>query len=136
MVFGILDHRKNEFLFSRAGHNPLLVLFGESQTGQWLIPEGIAIGLTGDRQFKATIKEDKIGLKRGDVLVLYTDGYPESMNTKSEEFGEEQLESLIKKNTRLSALEIIRQLEQKIWEWTAQRPAIDDRTIVVIKRTE
>jgi hypothetical protein len=134
MIFGILDAEKNEFIFARAGHNPLLLMFGESRTGQWLVPQGVAIGLTTDQNFRSAIKEEKISIKSGDVLILYTDGYSESMNEKSEEFGEEKLEALIQNNTQLSSREIIELLEKKIKEWEGNRPASDDRTIVVIKR--
>jgi sigma-B regulation protein RsbU (phosphoserine phosphatase) len=136
MIFGILDYEKNEFVFARAGHNPLLLLVGESQTGQWLVPQGIAIGLTTDDNFRAAIKEEKIIVKAGDAVILYTDGYPESMNEKSEEFGEDKLETLINSNTHLSSREIIELLEKRIKEWEGERPASDDRTIVVIKRTK
>jgi serine phosphatase RsbU (regulator of sigma subunit) len=135
MIFGVLDYSKHEFIFARAGHNPLLLLFAKSSEGQWLTPQGLAIGLTNDHQFRNLIKEEKFSLSIGDVLVLYTDGYPESMNENSEEFGEENLEKLIKENTHLPPQEIIHLLEQQVKHWEDKRPASDDRTIVVIKRT-
>ena len=134
MIFGILDSKKGEFTFSRAGHNPLLLLVGESADGQWLTPQGIAIGMAPEDKFRSLIGEQIIQLKEGDTLVLYTDGYPEAMNENSEEFGEENLEKLIQDNIDRPAREIIQILETKIKEWEGNQTAMDDRTIIVIKR--
>jgi serine phosphatase RsbU (regulator of sigma subunit) len=134
MIFGILDSKKSEFTFSRAGHNPLLLLVGEAADGQWLTPEGIAIGMAPADKFRSSIGEQVLQIKMGDTLVLYTDGYPEAMDESSEEFGEENLEKLIKDNIGRPAQEIIQTLETKITEWEGNQTAMDDRTIIVIKR--
>jgi serine phosphatase RsbU (regulator of sigma subunit) len=134
MIFGILDSREGKFTFSRAGHNPLLLLLGESADGQWLTPEGIAIGMAPEDKFRSSIGEQVLHIKVGDTLVLYTDGYPEAMDENSEEFGEENLEKLIRDNIDRPAQEIIQILEKAIKKWEGTQTAMDDRTIIVIKR--
>jgi hypothetical protein len=135
MIYGILDSRSGEFIFARAGHNPLLYLFGKSAEGQWLSPRGIGLGLLPDQKFRSTITQEKIQLQTGDMLVLYTDGYPEAMNEKSEQFGEENLQKFIKQHIHLPAEEIIRILETTIKKWEGNQTALDDRTMVVIKKS-
>jgi sigma-B regulation protein RsbU (phosphoserine phosphatase) len=134
MVLGILNSKSGEFIFARAGHNPVLLLFGKTKEGKWLIPQGAGIGILPDNNFRSTIKEEKIQLNQGDILVLYTDGYPEAMNEKSEEFGETTLQELIEEKRGLPAKKIIQELENAIAKWEGKRPSIDDRTIVIIKR--
>ena len=134
MIYGILDSRSGEFIFARAGHNPLLFLFGKSAEGQWLSPRGIGLGLVPDQKFRSSITQEKIQLQAGDMLVLYTDGYPEAMNEKSEQFGEESLQKFIKQHIDLPAAEIIRILETAIKKWEGNQTALDDRTMVVIKK--
>jgi sigma-B regulation protein RsbU (phosphoserine phosphatase) len=134
MIFGILDSKEGKFAFSRAGHNPLLLLVGESTAGQWLTPEGIAIGMAPSDKFRSSIGEQVLQIKLGDTLVLYTDGYPEAMNENSEEFGEENLEKIIIDHIDRPAQEIIQILEKVIKKWEGNQPAMDDRTIIVIKR--
>jgi len=134
MIFGILDPESGVFTFSRAGHNPLLLLLEGTADGHWLTPEGMAIGMAPSAKFKSTIREESIQFKPGDTLVLYTDGYPEAMNSQSKEFGEENLEKLIKKYIHLSPREIISKLEEKIKEWEGNQTALDDRTVIVMKR--
>ena len=134
MIYGILDSRSGEFIFARAGHNPLLYLFGKSAEGQWLTPRGIGLGLLPDQKFRSTITQKKIQLQAGELLVLYTDGYSEAMNEKSEQFGEENLQKFIKQHIHLPAEEIIRNLETVIKKWEGNQTALDDRTMVVIKK--
>ena len=134
MVFGILDGNSGEFKFARAGHNPILMLVGQSTKGQWFTPKGAGIGLLPDKKFRELIAEQKIRLQPQDVLVLYTDGYPEAMNNRSQEFGEENLQRIIAEVKDKSPDEIIAYLEIQIKKWMGSRPSLDDRTIIVIKR--
>lgn len=135
MIYGILDNRQGEFTFARAGHNPLLYFLAHSAKSQWLSPRGVGIGLLPHEKFRSTITEEKITLHSDDILILYTDGYSEAMNEKSEQFGEERLQDFIRQHIHLPPTEIIHQLEQAIKKWEGNRQALDDRTIVIIKKT-
>jgi len=134
MIYGILDTESGIFTFSRAGHNPLLLLVGQSDDGRWLTPPGVGIGLLPDKQFRSAIRQENIEIKVGDCIVLYTDGYSEAMNPNLEEYGEDRLKQLIERNRNHTPAEIIRELESDILKWQGKQPAHDDRTIVVIKR--
>ena len=134
MIYGVLNPAKGDFVFARAGHNPLLYVLGKNSQTEWKTPPGIGIGLVDDAQFTPTLQEEKIRLKPGDLVVLYTDGYSEAMNTELEEFGEEQLKQLIREQKDKPAGEIIRALETAISRWEGKQPALDDKTIVVLKR--
>ncbi len=134
MVFGILDTGTGDFTFARAGHNPVLLLFGSSAQGQWLIPGGIGIGLVPDEKFRSAIREETIKLQSGDILILYTDGYPEAMNEENEEFGEENLQNFLEEQISRPPEEIISLLEKRISSWEKKQTAMDDRTIIIIKR--
>lgn len=134
MIYGILDGQRGEFTFARAGHNPLLYLLAHSPQSQWLSPRGVGIGLLPDEKFRSTLTQEKIKLQSEDILILYTDGYPEAMNVKSEQFGEDRLQSFIQQHIHLPAAEIIQQLEHTIKRWEGDRQSLDDRTMVIIKK--
>jgi sigma-B regulation protein RsbU (phosphoserine phosphatase) len=110
------------------------MLVGQSSKGEWFTPKGAGIGLLPDKKFRELIAEQKIRLLPQDVLVLYTDGYPEAMNNRSQEFGEENLQRIIAEAKDKSPDEIIAYLEIQIKKWMGSRPSLDDRTIIVIKR--
>jgi sigma-B regulation protein RsbU (phosphoserine phosphatase) len=134
MVYGILDSQSGEFTFARAGHNPILYLLGKSAAGQWLSPQGVGIGLLPAKEFRAHITQEKIKMRTEETLILYTDGYPEAMNEKSEQFGEENLKDFIRQQLHLPATDIVFSLEKAIKKWEGNRTAMDDRTMVVIKK--
>jgi phosphoserine phosphatase RsbU/P len=134
MVFGILDGNSGDFRFARAGHNPVLMLVGQSKKGEWFTPKGAGIGLLPDEKFREIIAEEKILLRPNDMLVLYTDGYPEAMNDKLQEFGEESLQRIIAESREKTPEEIIKNLEIQIKKWMGSQPPLDDRTIIIIKR--
>ena len=134
MIFGILDPLNGTFRFARAGHNPLLLVIGSDAKTEWKTPPGIGIGLTGGQSFEKQIREENIHLKKDDIIVLYTDGFSESMNPNSEEFGEERMQNLIRENKNRTPGEIIMNLEKEVEKWENGRDPIDDKTIIVIKQ--
>ncbi len=134
MIFGILNRQTAEFTFSRAGHNPLLHLTGRAGESQWKTPPGVGIGILPDQKFREIIREEKISLNTGDMIVLYTDGYTEAMNDRQQEFEEERFKALVEKNKEKSPEALIAVIENAILTWQGKQPAMDDRTLVVIKR--
>jgi hypothetical protein len=56
-----------------------------------LAPNGLVVGLRipgAHEKFIALLEEDRIELGKGDVLVFYTDGITEAMNSESDLFGD------------------------------------------------
>jgi len=114
-----------------AGHNyPLLV----SREGEirLLRAGGLALGLLPESKYI----EEEISLRPGDLLVYYTDGVTESLNTSEEEFGDERFEKLLVKRRQLSAREILDSILGDIETFTAGAPQHDDLTLIVIKVAE
>lgn len=92
----ILDVSTHTITFSSAGHNPMIFVRNEMDK-QWLLnPGGIALGFDSGPVFDSTVKEDRLRLKKGDRIVLYTDGVVEAMNAKKEQFGEKRFYELAK----------------------------------------
>ena len=71
----------------------------------------------------------------GDALVLYTDGIPEAINASNKEFGSERLGEMAVKYAGLPAGEIISSMRQELAQFTANRPLLDDITLVACKVT-
>ncbi len=77
-------------VYVNAGHNPPIVFRAESGTER-LETGGLFVGMLPD----VVYKKGQIDLKRGDVLLIYSDGLTEAMNSQDEEFGEEQVIKII-----------------------------------------
>ena len=127
---GAFDSSTKTLTFSNAGHLPPLVLRNnksKKESVEMLWPTGAAIGLVEEAKFG----EKTIDLQEGDLLVLYTDGVTETMNTENQEFGRKRLEALIRQVERLPVKEVIQKIRLSLEEFSEGKPLADDTTIVV-----
>ncbi len=129
-IFGEYICSNSSFSFVNAGHPPLIII---RSNGTIESPSGdindLAIGILPDLQFSI----NKVTLKSGDILFLYTDGVTECFNDKGEEFGEERLKAFLKYNHTNSAEEISRLLPEELDRFRGNRERSDDITFVIIQ---
>jgi sigma-B regulation protein RsbU (phosphoserine phosphatase) len=76
---------------------------------------------------------ERVSYDKGDMLVLYTDGITEALNSQGEEFGNERLESLIVNNTNLSASELKEHIINELNKHCEDNAYEDDVTLVIAK---
>jgi serine phosphatase RsbU (regulator of sigma subunit) len=135
MFYVILDSKKRSVNFASAGHNPMILYRDETKSVSFLNPGGIAVGIDlGDpEEFNKRIISEKLKLKKGDLLFIYTDGITEAMNEKREQYGETRLIEFMKKYNHLPASEFKLKLNDEIGAFTKGYPQNDDITFVVLK---
>jgi sigma-B regulation protein RsbU (phosphoserine phosphatase) len=90
---------------------------------------GIAIGLKSD----ITYPVEKVALEAGDLVVVYTDGLVNARNEKGEVFTEERLKGLIKKNTWVSAQEVIDHISNELQRFKGVVPQKHATIAAVLK---
>lgn len=110
-----------------AGHPPAIVVSNNSV--KTLHASCIPLGLREDLDCKVQITN----LRKGDLLVIYTDGVIEARNEKGEEYGIDCFSELILKNGHLSAEEIVKTIQRSLTEFMGEMPLHDDTTVVVLK---
>lgn len=135
IFYVILDSKNRIISYSSAGHNPMILYRAESDETFFLNPRGFPVGISlpDDSLFRRSIDVEKIKLKKDDMLVIYTDGVTEAMNEEREQYGEDRLLNLIKKQGRLAPTEFIEKLSDDIKGFTGGYPQNDDITVVAIK---
>ncbi len=112
-----------------AGHNPPL-LVREDGTVEKLSDGGLVLGM-----FENVVYDGgRVEMRRGDTLVIYSDGVTETWDPDGEEYGEESLLALVVRDRRLAAEELQNSILRAIEGFEAGARATDDRTIVVLKR--
>ncbi|MBV8864809.1 MAG: SpoIIE family protein phosphatase, partial [Acidobacteriaceae bacterium] len=96
------EPRDRQLSFVNAGHNPPLIVRRSNPSCQLFRLEagGPPVGLLPN----STYEQGSFALEPGDLLVLFTDGIPESMNGDDEEWGEERLIELAKTCDGLPAM--------------------------------
>ena len=129
LFYGILNMQKHQVCYANAGHNrPLFIT--QDKEPEFLELGGIALSFMENFIYQ----EKEILFKPGDMLLIYSDGITESMNTSNEEFGEENLVALAKENIEESADGLIKKIIDAVQKHAGDEPQSDDMTIVVIKR--
>ncbi len=129
LFYGILDVSTHTMHYCNAGHDqPYLI----SQNGdiRRLETGGTVLGFLENFPFD----EAQISINPGDILVVYSDGIPEAMNSKEEPFGEDRLLELVKGNVDNAAEEIIQGILTSAKAHAGEIPQSDDMTLLVIKR--
>ncbi len=135
LIYGVLDIQTGEFTFVRAGHNPAILLRAGSTEFTFLQPAGMAVGFVDRGLFDSGISEETVQLHSGDMIVLYTDGFSEAMNTKRELYGDDRLAAKAAHvgSTR-SASAMLRMLTEDVYHFIEGMGRADDMTMMVIKR--
>jgi len=129
MFYGVLDRKNHQLSFANAGHNnPFLV--SRDGTVRRLQAVGIPLGWLEDFEYT----EEVVPIHQGDVLLTFSDGISEAMNSLEEEFEEERILDIVCKNLDLRAKELTDKLMAEVQSHTGNAPQTDDMTLVVIKR--
>jgi serine phosphatase RsbU (regulator of sigma subunit)/pSer/pThr/pTyr-binding forkhead associated (FHA) protein len=126
---GIIDRRTDELVYINAGHNPPL-LKGRHGPVRRLDSTGVCLGMFPDQAYAA----DRIVIKAGDILCLYTDGIVETRRDEREEYGDERLADRLGESADLPAQAIRDGIFEDVFAFGGCTEAGDDMTVVVIKR--
>jgi len=124
-----IDTEKRNALYSAAGHPPLLCWRNTRDELQRIQSNGLLFGVEPNTEYPVC----SVPLESSDRFLLYTDGVTETANAAGEEFGERQLEHVVRENRLQTASELSRQVLFELEKW---RPAAvkqqDDITLIVI----
>lgn len=133
LFYAVLDMKKNKICFSRAGHNPAILVQQSTNKSTTIQPNGLAVGLESGTQFNSFLEEHELPLQSGDIMVFYTDGFTEASNENGDEFGEEKLEKIISENKNTSANGLIQTVVRSVKGFVGNHPQHDDMTMVVVR---
>lgn len=124
-----LDPHSGQLRYVNCGHNPALLVRADG-SHETLGQGGMVLGLMDGEAYEQACVE----LRRGDVLVIYSDGVPETWNARDDEFGEEGLLGAIKTARTRGAAEIQQAILDALESFSEGAKATDDRTLIVLKR--
>lgn len=124
---GVLD-TDGTFSFINAGHNPPVLARCDGSV-EHLFTKSLIIGAFDFAQYKS----QKVTLKQGDTIAMFTDGVTEAVNKQNEMFGDSRLEQLIIQNSHLSAELLKERIINEVHTFTEGQPQMDDITLLVLK---
>lgn len=125
---GILDLTSGDLQIVNAGHNPPLV--GNHKKGYKYmdVDQNIALGIFEGFSFKV----NKMKIKPGDKILLYTDGITEAFNPEEELFSEERLLNIMNKSTDETSEQLVTNIRKEIKKFTKDAEQSDDITILAV----
>ena len=82
----------------------------------------------------AVLGEAETIIELGDVLVCYTDGVTEAVDSTMDEWGVPRLMETIHQTAHCDAATMLHTISSRLAAHTGDLPAFDDLTLVVIKR--
>ena len=129
LFIGLLNPDTNSLQYINAGHNPPLVMRSDGKV-EYLEASGIPIGAM---QFDAW-KEESIDLLAGDSIFVFTDGIPEAVNSREDQFGDERLEKLAIECSGQSPKEFTDSIMAEVNNFIGEVPRSDDITMIVLSR--
>ena len=81
----------------------------------------------------ASYETGQTALEAGDVLVLYTDGVPEAMDSRGHQFSSSRLQSFLETAAECSPAEIVRNLVAAVQAFAHGALQSDDVTILAVR---
>ena len=115
--------------FVNAGHEPPFV-FAASGEKKRLESGGLALGVIDDFPYT----QDSLSFAPGDVLVIYSDGATDAVNTSDEPFEADRLAAVIEKHLREPSSIIVDHIVGAVAAHSKGAQQLDDITVVVVKR--
>ncbi|MCP4688731.1 MAG: PP2C family protein-serine/threonine phosphatase [Desulfobacterales bacterium] len=113
-----------------AGHGPGLLYDPAEGEFSTLDGKGIALGVFEDVEYENYRKE---GWGPNSVIVIHTDGIPETRNSRDEMFGEERVREVIRNHALSDAETIKNTIIDALAAFRGDAPREDDITLVVIR---
>ncbi|MBI4787630.1 MAG: SpoIIE family protein phosphatase [Chloroflexi bacterium] len=128
VFYGVVDTATRELTYVRAGHEPpILLRDGETRL---LLGRGTFLGLLDDSQVSWT--EERIALRGGDRLALYTDGLCDAVAPDGERFGAERVASFLQTQPRASPADLCAGMFAAIKNFAQTAEQFDDMAMLVI----
>jgi sigma-B regulation protein RsbU (phosphoserine phosphatase) len=124
--YGVLDAGRSVFTYSNAGHLYPMVI-GPRGTER-LAAGGMLLGVVDESKYE----QERVHLRPGDLLLLFTDGLTEAENAGGEAYGEDRLADSARGLMHLPCDDIVRGIHQAIIEFSGGS-LIDDFTMLAVK---
>ncbi len=132
LVYGVLDTDRRELRFVSAGHLPVVHLRPAGEPALHA-STGPPVGLLPADLLPSRYAESSIRLAPGDRIYVYSDGIPEALDRRDEEFGGERLVSELARLRGRTLEESLSSLVDEVRKWSGGRGLEDDVSILALE---
>ncbi len=128
----LTNDQKGLCVYVNAGHSSPIVYRAATRTTEFLEATGNIVGPFPKQLYRS----EGIMLAKGDIMLLYTDGVSEAMDTLGIQYSEGRLAAKLIEYRNEKAQNIARLLVEDVQIHNAKSKYSDDKTIVVVKRVK
>ena len=129
IFYAVWEPGSGRLTYVNAGHNPPILAGPNAEPGV-LVGRGAPIGVFDVFDYH----EHEIFIQPGEVLVFYTDGLPDAIDTGEKEFGIERMQQVVAAHHTRTATEILDAVAGAVLAHVGVAEPFDDMTMVVLKR--
>ncbi|MGH8112809.1 MAG: PP2C family protein-serine/threonine phosphatase [Rhodanobacteraceae bacterium] len=128
---GFLDPATHIVRYHAAGQGPLLHFHAADERCEWRDPSTFPVGIS---QLEKVSAAETLQLAPGDILGLISDGLFERIDAHGAEFGVERVAGVIQQWHRLPMRELCQRLLEAADAFAGGLAAVDDVTLVFVRR--
>lgn len=123
------SQERQELRYTGGGHPPMILLRANRDQPEEMASPSMPAGLVKEGSYPELVTP----FGAGDLLLIYTDGLTETMDSQGEMFGEEGLGRVLVENRDLGAAEILQRVERRVHEFCDSEVLLDDGTALLLK---
>jgi len=127
LFYGVLNASTRRFTYCNAGHPPAMLL-RDGKVTELAASDNMVLGVSADEEFKQFL----VDLKKGDMLLLYTDGVTDAANFAGERFGRRRLIEAFSAGGP-TAESVAQQVLWDLRKFAGMAPRSDDITMIVAR---
>jgi len=128
----MLDTRTGVMEYCNGGHTAPWVSSERGSVEQLETPQGAVLGVMENAPYESR----QHVLKKGDLLLLYTDGVTEAINPQYQLFSDKRLRDCLEPYTNQPVAEVVAEIRQKIAAYAQGQPQSDDITMLGLRFLE
>ena len=129
LFIGILNIDTGEVNYCNAAHNYPYVIRDESDVEVLDVAHGLPLGVYANKKYT----EDKLTLKEGDSILLYTDGVIDCKDNGDQIYGVERLFGNVNLLLDLRPKEIIKRILKSLWLFKGETKPSDDISLMAVR---
>jgi phosphoserine phosphatase RsbU/P len=126
---GILNFTTGQLVYSNAGHEPPLLLRRGGSPSWFELPPGLVLGVDEDSRYETR----ELQLQAQDMVLAYTDGVTEAIDTEQQLFSSDRLRSVVGRIPVSSAEQMVQVVLAAVNEYSAGAQQADDITILAVR---
>ena len=132
LSFFTFDPATGVLQYSNAAHHPAMIYRAAAGRVEQLDTDGLPIGI--EREARYSQRETR--LANGDIIMMYTDGVVEAMDSRGRQYEDERLKSIFVDNASLEAEDLLKVIRTDIDAFVGNAKQHDDQTLMLMKMGE